>query len=169
MRSSEEAYPQCSSKEVARLLFLKTFIYCMCPFMCVGTHAIASKWRSEGTTQKLALSWCVVLGTEFRPLGLVARTFICQTISSAPFFVLFVFEKENISYCQEGLYVAHSHLELLGSEILLSQVHHTVPVREVLSLSPSCPKTQRCPIFDPYSKAKFQLIMTHKSLQLKGP
>lgn len=83
-------------------------------------------------------------------------------------FCLF-FEKENISYCQEGLYVAHSRLELLGSEILLSQVHHTVPVREVLSLSSSCPKVQRCPIFDPHSKAKFQLIMTHKSLQLKEP
>lgn len=81
----------------------------------------------------------------------------------------FVFEKENIFYCQEGLYGAHSHLELLGSEILRSQLHHTVPVREVLSLSPSCPKVQRCPIFDSHSKAKFQLIMTHKSLKGLDP
>lgn len=57
--------------------FFKKNIYCVCTFMCVGTHAIATKWRSEGITQTLALSWYVVLGTEFRPLDLVARTFIC--------------------------------------------------------------------------------------------
>lgn len=85
MRPSEEAYPV-SKQGSGYVTFLKN-IYCVCTFMCVGTHVIATKWRSEGITQTLALSWYVLLGTEFRPLGFVARDLYLPNHLVSPIFL----------------------------------------------------------------------------------